>query len=269
MGHCPTEDDFYAIVIGSLTSGYDPFVSALNATSSVLGTFLTPDDLMQTISDEYDRRNLGKMSKKEENVTFHAGESSQKGKTAQKCFNCGKKGHKKADCWAQGGGKEGQGPKGKGQGKGDGKGKEDKGLTKESAAVAKADAAWLAMLDVSDLDDDSDYSLTSSQTTCPTRDELLNRITEGNDNVSDTDSCPNLQQIFSDDEDELEEGEGLEDWEDWGENEEFRPTANQDSKEAAYTSTFELGMLSQDGLGSKLIDIELFNSGASRHMSGY
>ena len=35
------------------------------------------------------------------------------------CNNCGKQGHKKADCWAKGGGKEGQGPKGKGKKKDD------------------------------------------------------------------------------------------------------------------------------------------------------
>ena len=34
------------------------------------------------------------------------------------CYNCKKKGHIAADCWAKGGGKEGQGPKGrKGAGK--------------------------------------------------------------------------------------------------------------------------------------------------------
>jgi hypothetical protein len=92
-------------------------------------------------------------------------------------------------------------------------------------------------------------------------DELL-------DEVMENDDIPGLQQI-SDDEEDVEEGEGPEDWEDWGKDEEFMPTANRDSREAAYTSTFDLGMLSQDGLGSKLIDIELFDSGASRHMSGH
>ena len=34
------------------------------------------------------------------------------------CYNCHKKGHMLKDCWAKGGGKEGQGPKGqKGQNK--------------------------------------------------------------------------------------------------------------------------------------------------------
>ena len=127
MEQSPSDDDFYAIVIGSLPSSYDPFISALNAASSVIGTFLAPDDLMQTISDEYDRRNLGRTPKKEENVAFHAGESSRKGKLALKCFNCEKKGHKKADYWAEGGGKAGQGPRRKAQGEGDRKGKEDKG----------------------------------------------------------------------------------------------------------------------------------------------
>ncbi len=54
MGHPPAEDDFYAIIIGSLPPSYDPFISALNATSSVLGAFLSPDNLMHTIMDEYD-----------------------------------------------------------------------------------------------------------------------------------------------------------------------------------------------------------------------
>ncbi len=38
MGHPPDDDEFYAIILGSLPSSFEPFISALNATSSVLGT---------------------------------------------------------------------------------------------------------------------------------------------------------------------------------------------------------------------------------------
>ena len=54
MGHLPLEDNFYTIVIGSLPQSYDPYVSALGAMSSILRTFLFPDNLMHTITNEYD-----------------------------------------------------------------------------------------------------------------------------------------------------------------------------------------------------------------------
>jgi hypothetical protein len=111
MDHPPGEDELYAIILGSLPSSYEPFVAAMNATSSVLGTFMSTDDLMQALTDEYDRRNLGRSSKKEENAAFSAatGErGSKKQKRPGKCNNCGKPGHWARDCWEEGGGKEGQ-----------------------------------------------------------------------------------------------------------------------------------------------------------------
>ena len=150
MGHAPVKDDFYTIVIGSLPPSYNPFILALNAISSAIGSFIIPDDLMQTITDEYDRWTLGRTSKREENVAFYAGDNAGKGKRKQsdaKCYNCGKKGHKKIDCWAEGGGKAGQGG-------GDGKGK-DKDKKKEAAASAREpEAAWMAMTAFSENEDD-------------------------------------------------------------------------------------------------------------------
>jgi hypothetical protein len=52
MGEPLTDTDFYAIIMGSLPSSYDPYLSALNATSSVLGAHLSSDDLMLSITEE-------------------------------------------------------------------------------------------------------------------------------------------------------------------------------------------------------------------------
>ena len=102
-------------------------------------------------------------------MAFYSNDSSkgQKGgsssKKEGKCHNCGKKGHWKKDCWQEGGGKEGQGPKQKA------KKEKDKGKGKDTAAAAKEDKkdkpkegqskdeeAWMAMVmcDISD----GDYS---------------------------------------------------------------------------------------------------------------
>jgi len=54
MGETLTDNDYYAIIMGSLPTSYDTYLSALNATSSVLGKQLSPDDLMLTITEEYE-----------------------------------------------------------------------------------------------------------------------------------------------------------------------------------------------------------------------
>ncbi|KJA26562.1 hypothetical protein HYPSUDRAFT_125296, partial [Hypholoma sublateritium FD-334 SS-4] len=73
MGHPPTDDDLYTIVISSLPPSYNSYISSVYATSSVLGTTMSADDLMQTLTDEYERRTLNakaSSSKKEENAAF-------------------------------------------------------------------------------------------------------------------------------------------------------------------------------------------------------
>ena len=80
MGESLTETDFYAIIMGSLPPSYDPYLSAFNATSSVLGTHLSAEDLMLAITEEYERRALKtKSSKKDDNAAFSADAGSSKG----------------------------------------------------------------------------------------------------------------------------------------------------------------------------------------------
>ena len=164
MGHPPDDDEFYAILLGSLPYSFE-FISTLNAMSSVLGTVLSPDELMLAFTNEYDRRSLGKSSKKEEeNAAFSTEEGNgQKGNGQKgKCYNCGKPSHRKDDCWEEGGGgekpnwlKEKEKWRKEREGSSNGKAK-DKPKAKESATTAETDenVAWMAYISDSEDDDD-------------------------------------------------------------------------------------------------------------------
>ena len=168
MGHPPGDDEFYAIILGSLPYSFKPFISALNATSSVLGTVLSPDELMQAFTDEYDHRSLRKSSKKEEeNAAFSTEEGNGRKGNGQrgKCFNCSKPGHRKDDCWEEGGGgqkpdwlKEKERWQKEREGGSNGK---DKPKAKESAKCAdiEEDVAWMAYLSDSEPEDDDNGSM--------------------------------------------------------------------------------------------------------------
>ena len=52
MGHPLSDDEYYAIILGSLPPIYEPFISALNVTATMMGTILAPDNLMQAFSSD-------------------------------------------------------------------------------------------------------------------------------------------------------------------------------------------------------------------------
>lgn len=161
------EDHEYAsILVGSLPSTYDPTLSSILASAKLSKTPLDPDVVTSLITDDFDRRELAKKKGKGRNddAAYYAGSGKgggKGGKGDKVCHNCQKKGHFKADCWAKGGGKEGQGPKGK---KGGGSKKEEV----NAAEAEEEDGVWAIMddeLDVKDWDIDSsestDWSLLS------------------------------------------------------------------------------------------------------------
>jgi hypothetical protein len=54
MGHPLSNDDMYAITLDLLLPSYDSYIFTVSTTSSVLGTTISADALMTTITDEYD-----------------------------------------------------------------------------------------------------------------------------------------------------------------------------------------------------------------------
>jgi hypothetical protein len=73
--------------------------------------------VIRLITDEFDRRTLKTATQAEGQDEALTADATKKKKSKKdiECFNCKKRGHMKSDCWAKGGGKEGQGPKRKGQ----------------------------------------------------------------------------------------------------------------------------------------------------------
>jgi hypothetical protein len=104
MGSKVPDEDFVMILLTSLPESWDMF------TTSFLGSSgnhpdLKSQELIGILIDESRRR------KDREGSGAVAMQAKPKGKgdaTDKECFNCHKKGHLKKDCWAKGGGKEGQ-----------------------------------------------------------------------------------------------------------------------------------------------------------------
>ena len=271
MGQKLEDTDFYAIVMGSLPTSYDPYISAVNATSSVLGKTLSADDLILTVTKEYERRTLkAKSGKKDaDNAAFHSSDAGKDQKGGQKrkgdCHNCGKKGHWMRDCYAEGGGKEGQGPKQKGKGKGKGKGEDkekDKKDDKETASAAetskkdekpKDEEAWMATV----LDDDDVVVLEALESDpCDIHDDL------------DDDWCPEEAYSCFIDEDLTFDHIAPDISNSLGAEEDFNAGNEHINIPTNISTNFEYAYLVKT-TDTRKLEVDLYNSGATRHMSGF
>jgi hypothetical protein len=108
MGKSIADEEYASILMGSLPASYAPTLSGISAAAEISATTPTVVMVTKLAIDEYDRRTLGNTKSDE----AFAADAKRKGKKRDvECFNCHKRGHMKADCWAKGGGKEGQGPR--------------------------------------------------------------------------------------------------------------------------------------------------------------
>ncbi len=350
MGAYPGDNNALAIYMGSLPPSYDPYLSALTATSTLLTKDLNFETVMCGVNNEADCRTLKAPKKEEKEAAFNTSSGSsgrgrrfQGGKKSSnvECYNCHKKGHIKAECWAKGGGKEGQGPRGKG-----------KGRVSGNKATNDDDGMWYAHVEGSESgDSDADWrNLTEenlggyvepwTEYVCNSEEELeglaglyLNNevatptevqedvpieaseeavpllalpIPHFPDNISIDESCadsmpslfdvsdseldddrmPNLQNV-SDSSDCSDEGEynipGEEDFEifsdfdagkeipdleDWSDVE-FNLEEVRDEGDNVFTRTFNTAFLAAAATLPNDPEVDLYDSGASRHMTPY
>jgi hypothetical protein len=120
MGAIVDDEDYAAIIMGSLPDSYQPIISALRAAAGYSYKVVTAQELITAVNVEYQHRLLHnpQSARKGGNAVLHAGNSTRQGQGATKdivCYNCNKTGHFKMDCWSKGGGKEGQRPTGQGR----------------------------------------------------------------------------------------------------------------------------------------------------------
>ena len=101
-GQFITDGDFSNTLLTSLPDSWSLFITMVNAS----GVAILSDVLIARILDEDRAQQAGLTWQTALRTQSHDDSGAMKGK----CHNCRKKGHYIRDCWAPGGGKEGQTP---------------------------------------------------------------------------------------------------------------------------------------------------------------
>jgi len=139
MGKLISDEDYTDILLASLPTSYDSSCSSISNSTCLGSQVLTADMFESLILDEYTWRKLKKPLSNSKDEAFGADAPRSK----KQCSNCNKHGHLKANCWAKGGGKEGQGLKRN----------KDKDKSKDTLAMAEEVLlldAWAAIEEIED-----------------------------------------------------------------------------------------------------------------------
>jgi hypothetical protein len=195
MGSTLSDTRFNTMIMMSLPPSYRPALQTITAATKLGGTTMQATNLIAFFIEEAEHRVIEEQrsSYAESAMMARIGKNPKKGgKGAKKpakpnitCKNCEKPGHTDADCWAKGGGKEGQGPCLKKKAEKDkGKAKSDES-TSATAAVAADDnlfafsctSNFRAACDDAEQVKDLIQAIVNSGASChftPHKDKLLN-----------------------------------------------------------------------------------------------
>ena len=140
IGKAVDDEDFTDTLLASLPSSYSHTCTSINSSARLGAVQLTSAIVQEIVLEEYERRAVSDSKKDSQDEAFAADAQKRKRRDIE-CHNCHKKGHIKAECWAKGGGKEGQGPKRKGRA-------QEGAAAAETAADESQLEAWAAIEDV-------------------------------------------------------------------------------------------------------------------------
>jgi hypothetical protein len=99
------------VLMSSLPPSYNTACLSVNASTHLTKSKITPDTFQAFILDKYELCELRTGKKDAKDEAFTADANKKKPKKDIECHNFHKRRHVKADCWAKGSRKEGQGLK--------------------------------------------------------------------------------------------------------------------------------------------------------------
>jgi transposase InsO family protein len=162
LGRSVSDDEYVAVLIGSLPACYDGPIDSLTSSCDVNNVDITPTSVTRAAIREYEKRSLRKENKVQDEAFAAAEANKNKSKKDVECFNCKKKGHYKSECWAKGGGNEGGGPK-KPQDKYTSKSKDT--VNAAETESSSEDESWAVIVEVDDASPQGEsYNVQSAQT---------------------------------------------------------------------------------------------------------
>ncbi|EGO04778.1 hypothetical protein SERLA73DRAFT_68447 [Serpula lacrymans var. lacrymans S7.3] len=120
MGLAVDKKDFSAMILSSLPEMYRPLITSILTTARILRNQLSSTDIIAHVTDEADNRTLSAQSRNESAMISKATVQEKRAERhcKYKCTNPNcttKTGHTTEQCYAPGGGREGQWPKSKGK----------------------------------------------------------------------------------------------------------------------------------------------------------
>jgi hypothetical protein len=157
MGKMVTDAKYAAIMMGSLPPSYKSVLNSIASTAYMQTVPITSEAVFKLSVDTFECHQI-KSTGKAQDKAFTAEAQKKKGKKCDiECFNCHKKGHVKAECWAKGSRNEGRGLRK--HDRKDSAGKDDAGQKSAAATVEEAaDDAW-ATVEVADESEQEKLSL--------------------------------------------------------------------------------------------------------------